>query len=384
MGDLGNRRRPLDHRPGGSQNQGNGELRDTRRAARIDPAGRRQPDQGWQAWLYLARPRQPRRGRRRPDAQRAQIPARRPARLARRVYAGREISRRGEWTDERRILHRRRRAKSGQVRAGGRASLGRRDPAAMTEFALRDAALEIVDACYSYGKRAALTGVTFSVAPASFCVLLGLNGAGKSTLFALITRLFTTRPGRIRIFGHDVAREPGQALRRLGVVFQSRALDLDISVRENLLYHAALHGIAPRKADVAINKSLDRVALADRLRDRVGELSGGQMRRVEIARALLHEPKLLLLDEPTVGLDIRARAAILGTVRALTAQGVAALWATHLVDEVAESDQVVVLHRGAVLGLGQAARIVAETGASDIRGAFAKLVGDEESLEGAA
>ncbi len=254
----------------------------------------------------------------------------------------------------------------------------------MTEFALRDAALEIVDACYSYGKRAALTGVTFSVAPASFCVLLGLNGAGKSTLFALITRLFTTRSGRIRIFGHDVAREPGQALRRLGVVFQSRALDLDISVRENLLYHAALHGIAPRKADVAINKSLDRVALADRLRDRVGELSGGQMRRVEIARALLHEPKLLLLDEPTVGLDIRARAAILGTVRALTAQGVAALWATHLVDEVAESDQVVVLHRGAVLGLGQAARIVAETGASDIRGAFAKLVGDEESLEGAA
>ena len=254
----------------------------------------------------------------------------------------------------------------------------------MTGLAPREPALEIVDARYSYGARLALEGVTFRIAPASFCVLLGLNGAGKSTLFALITRLFTTRSGHIRIFGHDVERESGQALRRLGVVFQSRALDLDISVRENLLYHAALHGIPRRKADSAIIRSLERVALADRLRDRAGALSGGQMRRVEIARALLHEPSLLLLDEPTVGLDIRARGAILGYVRALTAQGVAALWATHLIDEVAESDEVVVLHRGTARAIGQAARLVAETGASDIRGAFAKLVGGEDNLEGVA
>ena len=246
-------------------------------------------------------------------------------------------------------------------------------------------ALEICQATYSYGAKRALDGATFSVAPASFCVLLGLNGAGKSTLFALITRLFAMRSGHIQIFGRNVAREPGAALRRLGVVFQSRALDLDISVRENLLYHAALHGIGPRSADAAIRKSLQRVALQDRLHDRVGSLSGGQMRRVEIARALLHQPDLLLLDEPTAGLDIRTRASILGYVRALTKSGVAALWATHLIDEVADDDHVVVIHRGAVLAAGPVARVVTDAGARDIRGAFAKLVGDDpESLEGVA
>jgi ABC-2 type transport system ATP-binding protein len=252
----------------------------------------------------------------------------------------------------------------------------------MTRQEPQVAALEVIGAGYSYGRRHALNDVTFSMAPASFCVLLGLNGAGKSTLFSLITRLFTTRSGRIRIFGHDVAREPGPALRRLGVVFQSRALDLDISVRENLLYHAALQGIGPRAADIEIKRSLDRVALSDRMKDRAGALSGGQMRRVEIARALIHEPQLLLLDEPTVGLDIKARASLLNYVRALTKEGVGALWATHLIDEVAETDNVVVLHRGAVLAAGQVARVVAETGAADIRGAFAALVDEDDELNG--
>jgi ABC-2 type transport system ATP-binding protein len=227
---------------------------------------------------------------------------------------------------------------------------------------------------HSFGARRALDGVSLSVAATSFTVLLGLNGAGKSTLFSLITRLYATRAGGIRIFGHDVAREPGAALRRLGVVFQSRALDVDISVRQNLLYHAALHGIGGGRAAALVDEALRRAGLADRARDKAGALSGGQMRRVEIARALLHGPKLLLLDEPTVGLDVRARADILARVRALLSeQGVGVLWATHLIDEVGPDDDVVILHKGRVLAKGPVADVVAATGEETIRAAFAHL-----------
>ena len=172
-----------------------------------------------------------------------------------------------------------------------------------------------------------------------FTALLGLNGAGKTTLFSLITRLYDTRHGSIRVLGHPVSREPGQALRLLGVVFQARTLDLDISVMENLLYHAALHGIGSREARQRDRAALDEIGLADRARDAVRNLSGGQMRRVEIARALLHRPRVLVLDEPTVGLDVASRAAILRHVRRLCrTRGVAVLWATHLLDEVAGRD----------------------------------------------
>src|SRR6202012_4037266 len=182
---------------------------------------------------------------------------------------------------------------------------------------------------------------------------LGLNGAGKSTLFSLITRLYGIRSGQIRIFGHDVGREASAALSQLGVVFQSRALDVDISVRQNLMYHAALHGIASKRANELIGQVLDRVAMADRSLDRVGNLSIGQMRRIEIARSLLHQPRLLLLDEPTVGLDIKARADILDHVRRLSVeQGIGGLWATHLIDEAGGRDDVVVLHKGRVLAHG--------------------------------
>src|ERR1700688_1997242 len=112
----------------------------------------------------------------------------------------------------------------------------------------RPAALAVEHVSHAYGRRQALADVTFAIAPASFTALLGLNGAGKSTLFSLVTRLFATQRGAIRIFGHDVAREPGEALRILGVVFQPRTLDLDLSVMQNLIYHAALHGIGKREA----------------------------------------------------------------------------------------------------------------------------------------
>jgi ABC-2 type transport system ATP-binding protein len=244
------------------------------------------------------------------------------------------------------------------------------------------AALSIEGVSHSYGARRALDGVSFAVRPASFTVLLGLNGAGKSTLFSLVTRLYAIQSGNIRIFGHDIAREPGAALRQLGVVFQPRTLDLDLSVAQNLTYHAALHGIGAREARERAAGMLAQVALAERAPDKVRDLSGGQMRRVEIARALLHRPRLLILDEPTVGLDIKARADILAHVRTLVARdGVAVVWATHLIDEIADGDDLVVLHRGRMLAHGPVAGIVA--GHGDVRAAFTALTQDATAGEAA-
>jgi ABC-2 type transport system ATP-binding protein len=237
-------------------------------------------------------------------------------------------------------------------------------------------AASIEQVSYAYGARAALDRVSFTVAPASFTVLLGLNGAGKSTLFALMTRLYPVRHGRIRLFGYDVERATGAALRTLGVVFQARTLDLDLSVSQNLMYHAALHGIGERDARQRAHAVLARVSLSERARDKTRNLSGGQMRRVEIARALMHRPRFLLLDEPTVGLDVKSRAEILAHVRRLVAEdGIAVLWATHLMDEVNDSDRVVVLHKGQVLTDAACTHIVAESGAADMLAAFNRLTG---------
>ncbi|MGH7155064.1 MAG: ABC transporter ATP-binding protein [Acetobacteraceae bacterium] len=238
------------------------------------------------------------------------------------------------------------------------------------------AALAVEHVSHAYGASKALDDVSLSVAPGRFAVLLGLNGAGKTTLFSLITRLFDTRTGKIRVLGYEVGREPGEALRRLGVVFQARTLDLDLTVMDNLLYHAALQGIAGRDARRRAEGVLAEVELTDRARDTARKLSGGQMRRVEIARALLHDPRMLVLDEPTVGLDVASKWAILQHVRRLVGErGVAVLWATHLLDEIEPSDEVVVLHRGKVMAGGVATTVIAGSGAADIRGAFAALTG---------
>jgi ABC-2 type transport system ATP-binding protein len=238
------------------------------------------------------------------------------------------------------------------------------------------AALAIEGVSHSYGARRALDDVSFTIAPASFTALLGLNGAGKSTLFSVVTRLFGIQAGRISIFGHDIRLAPGEALRLLGVVFQPRTLDLDLSATQNLLYHAALHGIDRREARLRAGEVLARIGLADRAGSKVRDLSGGQMRRLEIARALLHRPRLLLLDEATVGLDVKARADILHHVRRLvTEQGIGVLWATHLFDEIVPSDDVVILHQGRILAQGEVVCIVAEAKARDLYSAFMHLTG---------
>jgi len=237
-------------------------------------------------------------------------------------------------------------------------------------------ALSVEGVSHSYGDRLALDDVSFAIAPATFAVLLGLNGAGKSTLFSVITHLYASRAGAIRIFGRDVARESGAALAQLGVVFQQRTLDPDLTVEQNLLYHGALHGIGRRETRARQALLLARFGLADRARDRARYLSGGQMRRIEIARALLHRPHLLLLDEPTAGLDIEARADILFLVRDLVrADGIGVLWTTHLVDEVSDEDHVVILHKGRRLANDRARVVMKSAGARSIGEAFTTLTG---------
>ncbi|MGO9545538.1 MAG: ABC transporter ATP-binding protein [Rhodomicrobium sp.] len=247
-------------------------------------------------------------------------------------------------------------------------------PGSVVPRFFEEAALETIGLSHSYGARKALNDVSVHVAPSTFTVLLGLNGAGKSTLFALVTRLFNAQTGEIRIFGQELRRQPGAALKLLGVVFQSRTLDLDLSVLQNLQYHAALHGMSGREARSRADEVLGHVALGGRAHDKARTLSGGQMRRVEIARALLHKPRLLLLDEPTVGLDIEARADIVRHVRDLVAsEGISVLWATHLIDEVLETDRVIVLHKGAVRAQGRVSEVTGSAGTKTIGEAFTKL-----------
>ncbi len=235
-------------------------------------------------------------------------------------------------------------------------------------------ALAIDRVSLSYGEKLALDQVSFTVSPGECLILLGPNGAGKSSLFSLITRLYDTREGSIAIAGLNLKRHSSKALGRLGVVFQQSTLDMDLSVEKNLLYHADLHGLSRKLAKTRIHEELQRQDMYARRYEKVRQLNGGHRRRVEIARALLHQPDLLLLDEPTVGLDMPSRKAIVDYVHHLSAeQNIAVLWATHLVDEVFDTDRLIILHKGTIRYQGTVPQILETTATHTIAAAFQQL-----------
>lgn len=235
-------------------------------------------------------------------------------------------------------------------------------------------ALEVANLSFGYERHGfRLDRVGFRIFPGAFSVLLGPNGSGKTTLLMLLTRLLDSREGTIRLSGFDLRTTPSQALRRMGVVFQQPTLDLDLTVRQNLRYFAALQGLTGRRTEQRIADELGRVELSDRQRDKVRTLSGGLRRRLELARAMLHEPALLVLDEPTVGLDVPTRARLVRHVHTLAREhGIAVLWTTHLIDEIDPLDQVIVLHSGRIVASGTATDIGSDE-EGGIAAAFARL-----------
>jgi ABC-2 type transport system ATP-binding protein len=219
----------------------------------------------------------------------------------------------------------------------------------------------------SYAQTHALQGVSLQLRAGEMVALLGPNGAGKSTLLQLLTGLFSPDQGRIEVLGHDLRLNASRALAGLGVVFQQSALDLDLSVRANLLFHTDLHGLPRAVARARIDEGLALMGLTEQVDAVTRGLSGGTRRKVELVRALLHQPRVLLMDEATVGLDPASRQQLLTTVRQLTAQRqVGVLWATHLIEEIKVADRLLLLHRGQVRFDGSIDAFMAQAEGDDL------------------
>ncbi|NOT11973.1 MAG: ATP-binding cassette domain-containing protein [Methylococcaceae bacterium] len=245
---------------------------------------------------------------------------------------------------------------------------------------MKSNALTINDLSFSYGGKKALDQVSFSVETGSCTLLLGPNGAGKSTLFSLITRLYDTRDGRIELCGYEIKQDTRKALAKLGVVFQQTTLDLDLTVLQNLRYHTALHGLSRKVATQRIQQELERLDMYERRFEKIRQLNGGHRRRVEIARALLHQPSLLLLDEPTVGLDVPSRQSIVDYVHRLASEeNIAVLWASHLIDEIYPEDRLIVLHKGKIKAKGAIDEVLTFTETATIKDAFFTLTQGEQA-----
>jgi ABC-2 type transport system ATP-binding protein len=232
-------------------------------------------------------------------------------------------------------------------------------------------ALAVENLGKSYGRTQALTEVSFALHPGQWVALLGENGAGKSTLIQLLCGLFTPDQGHIEVMGLDLARQPHPALAQLGVVFQQSTLDLDLTVLGNLHYHAGLHGLAPAVARERIVQGLAWAGLSEVAHATVRTLSGGNRRKVELVRALLHAPRVLLMDEATVGLDPASRQQLLELVQRLVReQGLCVLWTTHWAQEVAQADVLLVLQQARLRFAAPPAQLLAQTGAADLEQAF--------------
>ncbi len=219
---------------------------------------------------------------------------------------------------------------------------------------MSDAPAVIVDRLtHRYGNRDALRGVSLQVAPAEIFGLLGPNGGGKTTLFRILSTSFPPTEGTAQIFGDDVVAHASRVRRAMGVVFQAPSLDKKLTVAENLWHHGHLYGLSGPALRQQIDEMLTRVGMLDRAGDRIERLSGGQQRRVEVAKGLLHRPRLLLLDEPSTGLDPGARRDLWEYLKmARDRDGLTILLTTHLMDEAEQCDRVAILNHGELVALG--------------------------------
>jgi ABC-2 type transport system ATP-binding protein len=235
--------------------------------------------------------------------------------------------------------------------------------------------INVRDLAHSYDKRSALNGVSFEVHAAEIFGLLGPNGSGKTTLFRILSTLMVPTGGQASIAGHDVAGDASRLRREIGVVFQAPSIDLKLTARENLRHQGHLYGLSGQVLGRRIREVLERVGLADRAADRAETFSGGMQRRLELAKGLLHQPRVLLLDEPTTGLDPGARRDLWQYLRLLRDQEqVTVLATTHLMEEAEHCDRLAILNEGRLVALGTPAElkreiggdvIVLETGAPD-------------------
>jgi ABC-2 type transport system ATP-binding protein len=216
---------------------------------------------------------------------------------------------------------------------------------------------------HQYGDRVALAGVSFDVRPAEIFGLLGPNGSGKTTTFRILSTLMIPSGGRALIMGHDVAREPAQVRRNIGVVFQAQSIDVKLSAEENLTVIGHIYGLRGAALKNRVKEMLSRVGLADRAKEKAETFSGGMQRRLELAKGLLHHPSVLLLDEPTTGLDPGARRDLWQYLQILRdEERVTVLVTTHLMEEAERCDRLAIYANGSVVALGTPSVLKAEIG----------------------
>ena len=213
--------------------------------------------------------------------------------------------------------------------------------------------IQVKNLTHRYGDRTALAGVSFEVRAGEIFGLLGPNGGGKSTLFRILSTMMVPTEGQAVIAGQDVERDPSAVRRHVGVVFQTQSLDKALTVEENLRAQGHLHGLSGGPLRDRMEGAMERLGLKDRRRDLVETLSGGLRRRVEIAKALLHRPKVLLMDEASTGLDPAARRDLSRHVESLRDnEGVTILLTTHILEEADRCDRLVLLHQGKIVAQG--------------------------------
>jgi ABC-2 type transport system ATP-binding protein len=228
-------------------------------------------------------------------------------------------------------------------------------------------AIEITELAYRYGDHEAIRGLSLDISQGEIFALLGPNGSGKTTLFRLLSTLIPPQTGEVRIFGNDLRRHADQIRAQLGVVFQAPSVDKKLTVRENVNCHGYLYGLSGSVLRARADEMLSRFGLTDRGRELVQSLSGGLRRRVELAMGMLHQPRLLLLDEPSTGLDPGARSDVwqyLQQVR--TEQGVTVLLTTHLLEEAERADRIAIMHAGKLAALGTPAELQSSIGGDTI------------------